>query len=52
MAISMKVFFTDEEKEEYKKIILDSLKQGISYSEISEYLGISQTTISKMKKEL
>lgn len=46
------IIFSEEEKEEYKQIILDRLLDGISYRELSSYVGINEATIRKYTKEL
>lgn len=47
-----KIVFSEEEKNEYKKIILELLLDGKYYEEIVDYIGISISTVTRYIKEL
>lgn len=46
------IVFLEEEKEEYKKKILDKLLAKENYSEIARYIGIDNKTVRTYTKEL
>lgn len=48
----MSIKFTEEEKSEYLKMILQALYEGKSYTEIAEHIGISATTVQRFKDKL
>lgn len=45
----MSIKFTEEEKNEFFKIILQELYEGKSYVEIAEHIGIGSTTVQRFK---
>ena len=52
MKKDLRVRFTDEEKIEYKSITLNGLKQGQTFTEIANHIGISNSMVSAYKREL
>lgn len=52
MKKDLRVRFTDEEKIEYKAITLNGLKQGQTFTEIANHIGISNSMVSAYKREL
>ena len=47
-----KIVFSKEEKEEYKRITLEKLLEGLSYRKIASYMGVSVDVVRRYTKEL